>query len=309
MLELVDMLAALRPELLSGGGPVSVAKIETTRPLYLVFTDDIEYPRCVVQFGQEATIKRLDAWLTYLHPALPDMIAESLACVCWHDGDWMHVQSGLPGLPWFRLGHHARDLGAWVRLRSRALATLRRFQGVVAANTAWRTVIGPGDELRRQLEVCRKQDHALASTLIRSATRCATSLDALGARAWPWQHGDYCFNNLLVADDRIGVIDFEEFGETSVPLHDEFSLAFSSHDFMGHLSDAPSLREHVATCISESVVANPMPRDCLEGLLLHHLLWRLNQCATRPRRAAVAHALHRQLEMIAGEAESSVRTF
>jgi hypothetical protein len=207
----------------------------------------------------------------------------------------VHVQAGLPGVPWFRLQQNVRDLSAWLSLRTRALATLRRLQETVAGNPAWCMAVEPGVELRRQFGIAHDCGHALAETIAARVERSAMSLDALGFRTWPWQHGDYCFNNLLVSDDRLGLIDFEEFGGTSMPLHDEFSLAFSSQDFMGRLASAPSLQEQLAACIGERLARNALPGQCVEGLLFHHLLWRLNQCTSRPRRAAIALRLLRDL--------------
>jgi len=105
-----------------------------------------------------------------------------------------------------------------------------------------------------------------------------------------WQHGDFSLNNLLVSGDSVGIIDFDEFGETSMPLHDEFGLALSmrlSQEGAGDLS--------CATCLDSSVryaaERGRYDERVVEGLLLHHLLWRIRRSLASPARSALRQSL------------------
>jgi hypothetical protein len=268
--------------------------------LYLAFSEDQSFPLCIAQFGSEKELCGVHGLLHDLHAALPDIVPRSLACTRWRKDLWVHVQSGLPGVPWFSLSRRIRTLDGWLDLRRRALATLRQFQAAVRIDSTWNSTISPANELLQQLEICRRNGHVLSTCVVGRATECAGQLEALGCCPFPWQHGDYCFNNLLVAPDRLGLIDFEEFGSTAVPLQDELSLAFSADGYMRGLPGSPPLRAQITTCV-EACDSTPTSAPSLEGLLFHHLLWRLNQCAARPRRSAMADALERHLCSLAAD--------
>jgi hypothetical protein len=291
ILEVSDILRSLVPSLVADGVSLSVAKVQTTRPIFLAFGESGDRPLCVVQFGPRPELERLHLVLLELHRALPDVVPNSLACAPCRNDSWVHVQGGLSGTPWFRLPGRFRTLDAWMRLRSRALATLWRFQKAVEDVPAWVTAIDPAEELLRQWHVCEAGGRTFPPAVGARVRASAAALRTLGPLQGARQHGDYCFNNLLVASDAVGLIDFEEFGHTSMPLHDEFSLAFSAHDFMSALAGTPTLQAQISACVCDSGAGKSMGPGCIEGLLFHHLVWRLNQCATRPRRAAIADVL------------------
>jgi hypothetical protein len=291
ILEVSDTVRSVAPSLVADHVRLSVAKVQTTRPIFLVFGEDDNRPLCVVQFGPRPELERLHLVLLELHRAIPDVVPGSFACAPWRGDAWVHVQGGLPGTPWFRLQDRIRTVDGWERLRARALATLRRFQMAVAAVPAWVPVIDPAEELLRQWHLCEAGRRAFPSDVGERVLASAVALRTLGRLQGAWRHGDYCFNNLLVATEGVGLIDFEEFGRTSMPLHDEFSLAFSAHDFMNALAGAPTLQAQISACLCDGGAGKSTGPGCVEGLLFHHLVWRLNQCATRPRRAAIADVL------------------
>jgi hypothetical protein len=107
----------------------------------------------------------------------------------------------------------------------------------------------------------------------------------LGAIAWPWQHGDFSLNNLLVAPDAMAIIDLEDFGATSVPLHDEIGLALS---IRLAAPQAPlSAAECLSLCCSGTVAREGFSPAQIGGLVVHHLLWRINDCGEISRRRAL----------------------
>ena len=101
------------------------------------------------------------------------------------------------------------------------------------------------------------------------------SLDAIGKISVHSQHGDFCLNNLIIEEDKIHIIDFEDFGITSMPLHDQFTLALSFYqlspgDFSANLSC------EIKTFASSTLKKYNWDESILSGLFMHHLLLRLS---------------------------------
>src|ERR671912_1227926 len=102
LIDVVPVVRQLVPGLLRHSKP-SVACVLTTHQKYLVFDADASHPACVVEIGDEKRLRRIDRILTSLHARCPREVPQSLACASWGPGTVVHIQEGLPGLPWFRL--------------------------------------------------------------------------------------------------------------------------------------------------------------------------------------------------------------
>src|SRR3954462_2356117 len=76
---------------------------------------------------------------------------------------------------------------------------------------------------------CKVRDVRFSENTSASIARWAEALEALAGLPCFWQHGDFCLNNVLVSPARLSIIDFEEFGGPSMPLHDEIGLALSTN--------------------------------------------------------------------------------
>jgi hypothetical protein len=298
ILEIPGLIRELVPGLLDGGH-VSVACVRTTRPKYLVFGVDADRPACVVQFGAVEAMEREHRALSLLHPVLPDLVAAPLACVVWRGSLSVQVQSGLSGLPWFRLADRVRSAREWNSLGRRAIATLARFHQAVREVAEWTGSVQPGMELRRQATICEMHDTGLSARARDCIDEAAEQLDDLGTRRHFWQHGDYCLNNLLVSRSGLAVIDFEEFGGTLMPWHDEIGLALSVNDLSCY--GAPSLADALGAIPMPEHPDWPRPSTgyWFRGFVLHHLLWRINQAAVRPSRARIQASLAEAIEWIA----------
>ena len=103
------------------------------------------------------------------------------------------------------------------------------------------------------------------------------ALDRLGEIDSVMQHGDYGLGNLLVTASRLTIIDFEEFGIAAMPLLDSLNLAFSSYHFGGTALHGGSLSEDITECLGANSRASSIPEDCLPGMLLHFILWKILQ--------------------------------
>ena len=116
----------------------------------------------------------------------------------------------------------------------------------------------------------------------------AEALTSLGAIEGHAQHGDFSLNNLLFDSDVVRTIDFDEFGLTYMPLHDETGLALSM------LAVAPpglttSLNEYL-DAMRQSPRARTWPADIRaheRAFVIHHVLWRINKSHGIDRRVGV----------------------
>jgi hypothetical protein len=93
-----------------------------------------------------------------------------------------------------------------------------------------------------------------------------------------------------VSDTAVSVIDFDEFGGTLVPLHDAFGLALSVR--LSQSDHCPlSFADCIAQCVEPARQDEQVDTAYLPGLLMHHLLWRINQCHGLERRAPLKRTL------------------
>ncbi len=289
MQEIVPLVAELVPGLLRHSRP-SVACVCTTRTKFLVFDGDSTRPACVVEFGEGERLLRVERILSELHRRMPDAVARPLACERLADGRHVLVQEGLAGVPWFRLSDHLPTAGDWQRLLERAAGVLTRLHTATGHVAIWRgkvSVCGELAALVGRLESAGTHFHAPVRQRIGHATgpfRGQASIDGV------WQHGDFSLNNLLVSNDRLAVIDFDEFGGTLMPLHDEFGLALSvclTQRDRSPLSRASCIR----TCVTPAIEEAGITPEQVPALLFHHLLWRIDQCTGVPRRSALRKTL------------------
>jgi len=289
--QLPDLLATILPERFAGAA-MSVVRVQTTRPLFLVFLPGGSHPACVVQVGDRVALQRLHSTLTTLHGRLPDLIPASFACVPLSGDTCVHVQEGLAGTTWFRIRDRLHGKADWSSLTERASIALRRLHTATRASAEWRCSVSPAALLRAQWRVCVSRHPVLAARVAPLVALSAEAFEPLGDVPWFWQHGDFCVNNLLVTRDRAAIIDFEEFGQTAMPLHDEFGLALSLHAFNATGDHGMAdLAAVIHRCIRPTVARHPWMSAHLIGLFLHHLVWRINQCADRPGRAAACRQL------------------
>jgi phosphotransferase family enzyme len=305
ILAIPDLISRLVPHLFRGSS-VSVACVRTTRPTFLVFGADELRPACIIQFGPKQEMERAHNILGRLHGLLPGMVAEPLVCQPWRERTYVSVQAGLPGIPWFRLANKFRSAGAWAELRGRAVAVLRRLHAAVREVPEWSARVNLAKELRGQVTLCAERGQKFSSRAQDGILYWSESLETLTDLPYFWQHGDFCLNNLLVSSDQLAVIDLEEFGRTSVPLHDEFGLALSVNALAREAGLGVPLVEDLRACHGASVLKNALGPEHLPGLFLHHLLWRINQCHRWPTRARIRTALVALVEQFAANPRSFI---
>jgi hypothetical protein len=296
LIDVVPVVRQLVPGLLRHSKP-SVACVLTTHQKYLVFDADASHPACVVEIGDEKRLRRIDRILTSLHARCPREVPQSLACASWGPGTVVHIQEGLPGVPWFRLFDTLTTPEQWQALLDRSVAMMRKFHAAISDVPEWVGSIHPGDALAEQA-VLWESSGSPNPRLAEAIAACIDVVDGAPEMPAVAQHGDFSLNNLMVASDGMAVIDFEEFGLTRVPLHDAIGLGLSFS--MSQDDRCPiSVRDCVERCIGGPGVAEAFDPGVLRALLLHHLLWRINQSHGLPARARLRAKLTSLVEKIA----------
>jgi hypothetical protein len=299
MLAAVPAVRRLLPDLLQTPRP-SVACVYTTRPKYLVFDDSSEQPACVVEFGETERLSAVEKVLGELSPRLPSTVPASLRCAHWQAGTSVHVQQGLPGMPWFRISDDLDTPSKWLALLERASVTLASLHAAVRAVPSWSGLVYPGMELRRQAMLSRFRGVTLSTQVLTCVEDWAAEADRSGPLRSCCQHGDFSLNNLLVSRQSVAIIDFDEFGRTRVPLHDVFGLALSMRLSQGDRCPL-TMQECIVRCVTWTLGEQDAPVKALPALLLHHLLWRINQCDGLQRREALRRTLLRWTDDLAAK--------
>ncbi len=259
----------------SGEKPLSFIGVRNTKPVFLAFRERSRDPDFVVTVGGEEDVKRLHDVLLRLHRTIPKLTAESLAVARLPDGRFIHLRSAVPGVSLNSLAG-SLHLDVCRRLRARAFDVLRELHATIDAVPAWHSRISPSGELR-QLGICSKHDDPLSQRALRFVDSCVEDLAGLGELTCHWQHGDFCTTNLMVAGGDLRIIDFDEFGLTSMPLHDQFGLALSTHELISSEGPWGPLPNDVQACLAPVLSAQPALAGHVRGLLVHHLLWNVSQ--------------------------------
>jgi len=282
ILEAEDAVRRFAPQLVKGE-TLSVARVQTTRPKYLVFGANPETPVCVVQFGASDELERLHHILQRLEPHLPALIPKAIALEPYGRGLHAHIQGGLAGAPWFRIRQECRTERRWMEILNLSVDALRQLQSAVRKEGCWTRTVSPADELRTQLQLSLRHI-SIPDDTVRRVNAAADSLDCLGKIESQAQHGDFALNNLLIQNKVVRIIDFDEFGMTFMPYHDETGVALSL------LALAPAAVN--ATVFDYLAAIRQERRDRRDGagldehlpaLIIHHVVWRLNQSRDRRR--------------------------
>lgn len=286
MLDIEPLVREIAPGLLSRHR-ASVACIATTRRKYLVFDGGMpSQPRCVVEYGEAERLTRTAHILRTLSAKLPGVVPAVVSCTPCPDGRYVLIQEGLGGVPWFRVADTMTSAAAWRALLGRTLETMTALHQAVRSEAAWLGSFNLAMELERQCDIASRTNVLLSPAVLHLVRDCRPYTVPMVSFS---QHGDYSLNNLLVDRRGISVIDFDEFGLTMAPLHDAFGLALS----FALSQEVPTLPrvEVIRECLRGAVASTPVDRALWPGLLLHHLLLRINQCHGAHRRARLRRIL------------------
>lgn len=272
----------------------SIACISTTNPVYLVFSSNSPFPEFVVRRADADTSKQDYQLNKCLYEATGGLVPEPIG-LYEHGGHVFSVEKGVQGRPWFQLAGTVRTVGEWENIRKAALETLHQFHAGVARVSQWTSEVQPGKLLRSAYkEFCNFQghrDHALADAV----DSYLPELDSLGCWTGVWQHGDFSLNNLLFEESSVTVVDLEDFGITTLPLYDEFTLALSLNT-LAPSRVSSSLAVELGICTGSIKHQCSFRRRTVQALFLCHLLIRLGSWSSAEKRQPYRQKLLRLLE-------------
>jgi len=218
-----------------------------------------------------------------LHQVLTALVSTPITKIRKGEQEYF-VESGLPGKPWFQLlNDKTISMG---NIKQRALSTLNDFTYQVAKSSDWSDSIDVVAEFTRQFEQTHKIRH-FDKTIVYACSKLIDSLPKNSVLQGSWQHGDYCINNLLFAEKQTYIIDFEEFGDTLMPLQDIFSLALSLH-IQREIQSLALLDEDLKYCLKniDQKLIKFMPM-----LFVYHLIFRLGEWGENPNRTVICEWL------------------
>jgi len=281
MIRLIDIFPdALREEL--GENP-SVLCMRTVEQKYLVFSDDTNTPKFVLQPGTTENLSIVKDYTEQLHQSLPGRIPEPLAILRDHKNQSYLVQRGVAGVPWFTLRQRmGKDL-PWDKILKQSINALVDFHKTTSSYAVWNKEINLQNHYRNlHLQAIEKGDSKLQENSL-VCDHCIEALEKYSPMDCFPQHGDFSVNNLLFRSDTAGIIDFEQFGRVYLPMHDEFLLMGS----LLQLHDSPSIK--FAKTLWEEILASSRYEfspgsKALDVLLMMHIMWWLIETHGQERR-------------------------
>jgi hypothetical protein len=273
---------------------ISIACISTTNPVYLVFSDQPDTPCFVVRPSNSKGSRVIHELSLRLYQVNKALVPETLG-LYERNGTMYSVQRGAGGKPWFQLPRTVDTPEQWASLRTRAIETLREFQAGVASVPEWTTPVHLGAALRSAYYGFLETDNEPAYPLGAFVDSMADELDRLGTWDGIFQHGDFSLNNLLFEEDKISVIDLEDFGITAIPLYDEFTLALSLNILASKRVNS-SLAIELAACTQFMKHRYSLNGKTIQALFLCHLLVRLGAWSSGEKRQPYRQKLLHLLE-------------
>ena len=262
----------------------SIACISTSRPIYLAFDQKSDYPIYVVRKIDGGSALKSHNIHIQLYKLAGNLVPQPIGLYT-YSGEKYDIQHGVRGLPWFQLKSKVRSGEERIRLEKRIWETLKNFQAAIfQSETNETSNLKPHEELNNAYLDYQKAGEALTQNLKKIVEKAISELSREPDSPAVPQHGDFCLNNLIIDTDDITVIDFEDFGITSMPLYDHFTLALS----LPSSSDNPA---NVANIFGVSAIVSAaqvlgISKDVIHWHFLHHILLRLGQWSTGEKRAA-----------------------
>lgn len=288
----------------SAAESISVACISTTNPVYLAFSGRSDTPCFVVRTANSKSSGAVHELSLRLHQVNGALVPETIG-LYEHNGIFYSVQRGASGTPWFQLSRTVATQKQWTTLRTRAIESLRQFHEGVESVPEWNTSVHLGDALRSAYHSFLETGNGSAYPLAAFVDSMVDELDKLGTWEGIYQHGDFSLNNLLFEENKISVIDLEDFGITVMPLYDEFTLALSMNTLApGRVNS--SLAIELAACTQPMTYRYSFNGKTIQALFLFHLLLRLGAWSSAEKRQPYRQKLLNLLEQYTNKPDAYI---
>ncbi len=253
------------------GRSFSLTEIICTNPVFLVFAEGDNYPTFVLKTGKPSILTKNFEVMRQLHDKLGDLVAEPISVSDLNDTTSVLTQRGIQGTPWLRL----KNRGDADNIKQLAIGSLETLHNNVRTIPEWQQETVPFATMSMLIDTIEKSKLVDVET-ISDLKHVADQLRKCGpVKSWH-QHGDFCINNLIVTDSQAHIIDMDDFGNNSTPLHDCFSLASSLGDFLSDEFRIDKLMQHAVDCLARV----PFPAkasDYLSELRIHQLCFEIVQ--------------------------------
>jgi hypothetical protein len=222
---------------------------------------------------------------SFLYQLVGSMVPEPVG-IFEYFGEKYDVQRGVRGAPWFQLKSKIRDRKGRMVLERRMWQVLKSFHDAIGATETMRKLpnIKPSEELRKAYCKYKSLEYELSfehKKLIKFAIEDLSIGPGRLCMALP-QHGDFCLNNLIIDNEHITVIDFEDYAITTMPLYDHFTLALSLPACSSQPTSAARAFRHDSIITTSEILG--IPPNAVKWHFLHHLLLRLGPWSTGERR-------------------------
>ncbi|WP_136632444.1 aminoglycoside phosphotransferase family protein [Marinobacter salsuginis] len=287
-------------------GNISIACVSSTHPVYLAFLDQSDAPCFVIRPANSKSGQVTHELSCRLHRVTNALVPETIG-LFEHNDSVYSVQRGAEGRPWFNLPRSLATKEPWGELRTSAIDALQQFHEGVASVPEWRAQIHLGDTLRTAYKAFCKTGAELAYPLNTFTDSMSNELDKLGVWDGIFQHGDFGLSNLLFGENRISVIDLEDFGITAMPLYDEFTLALSLNT-LAPTSVKSTLASELSACIQPMKAQFSFNQKTVQALFLLHLLLRLGKWSCGEKRQPLRLKLLHLLEQYANNPDAYIGT-
>ncbi|WP_309043347.1 aminoglycoside phosphotransferase family protein [Marinobacter sediminicola] len=274
----------------------SIACVSTSRPIYLVFNINSDYPAYVVRKLDDAHAFHSNHIHSELYSLVGNLVPEPVG-IYEHASEKYDVQRGVKGAPWFQVKSKIRSEDERKLLETRMWQTLTNFHAAIRAKEKIENKtnkLKPHEELRKAFLEYQSTGETENTELEKLVELAINDLSQMPNCSSIPQHGDFCLNNLIIDTGHITVIDFEDFAITAMPMYDHFTLALSLP------SCGPSPFSAAQVITNRNLVNNAqiidIPENTIKWHFLHHLLLRLGPWSTGVKRKSYRIWLIKVLE-------------
>jgi aminoglycoside phosphotransferase len=248
--------------------------ITTSNPVFLSFSNQ-SAPDYVIHRSEEGELELKQEIHHYLGSLVSEPLVEDYI-----SGQNYLIEKGLHGKPWFQILIDKRFSA--LEIKERSLKALAEMKNSIKNNESWHVKVDVVKEFKSQFE----KSHAnrqFDQVVVKSCEKIVRSFASSYTVDSTWQHGDFCINNIIFSHENTYLIDFEEFGDTHMPLQDEISLALSFY-IQREVHDLDLLAEDLEYCLKSAEA------DLIELMPLffaYHMLFRLGAWGNNPNRAFI----------------------
>jgi hypothetical protein len=261
----------------------SIACFISTNPVFFVFGLDVSTPIYVVRrYTDKSLCENYLRNSKILAQLMPHNIATPID-IFEGNKHFYYVEKGVPGIPLNKICFPYTKLCEWDDLQQKASQSLSYFREKLKNEPNLSTAINLSQELKQCYLDAHIRDIETKELVKESIAHYCSLLAAQKLFDSLPQHGDFCLNNLVFDKGDIYYIDLEDFGKTTFPMFDEFSLAislFSRTPEIMRLSMKLYIKE---ICINSSKDMN-LDSKSMPALFLYYLLFRLGDWSKHEKR-------------------------